>query len=66
MKTKRMEIREEMMASSTLYCCYCLEPKRSKISCCKEVHFLHFRDLYDSQQYELIQDQIDDDEWSGR
>ena len=68
MKIKNLaqEIRSELMASSTLYCCYCLDLKRGKYVCCRENHFVTFADLYPEDQNALIQYQIADIEWSGR
>lgn len=65
-KKQSQAIREELMASRTLYCCYCLEPKRAKFACCQENHFVTFSDLYPEDQDAMIQDQITDNEWSGR
>ena len=52
MKSLYEEYKKEFMASDTMYCCYCCEPKGDKIGCCYENHFVTFNDLYpDDQQY---------------
>jgi len=64
MKTFREEVREELMQSSTLYCCYCTTEKGDKTHCCSEYHFVTFKDLYPSDQDMLIQDQVEDyEQW---
>ena len=64
MKTFREEVREELMQSSTLYCCYCTTPKGENTTCCSEYHFVTFKDLYPSDQDMLIQDQVEDyEQW---
>ena len=64
MKTFREEVREELMQSSTLYCCYCTTEKGDKTHCCSEYHFVAFKDLYPSDQDMLIQDQVEDyEQW---
>lgn len=41
------------------YCCYCLEPKGDKISCCGELHFLPFCELDMDTQREIIESEYD-------
>jgi hypothetical protein len=66
-KNFREEIRDELMGSSTEYCCYCLDPKGSKYSCCKENHFVPFSDLYEDDQNYLIDEQVDEyEDWSKK
>jgi len=43
------------------YCCYCCDPKGEKYSCCSENHFVPFGDLYEDQQEEIIEAELD--EW---
>jgi len=40
------------------YCCYCLEPKGEKHSCCQENHFIPFEDLDYHEQKEIIEGEI--------
>jgi hypothetical protein len=57
LKALQEQLRQGLMQSHQLYCCYCLEPQGSKISCCGENHFLAFRDLYEADQdYLLIEE----------
>lgn len=35
------------------YCPYCLEARGNKASCCYEVHFMPFKDLYEQDQDEI-------------
>lgn len=66
-KNFREEIRDELMRSPTQYCCYCITPKRGKWSCCSEVHFVSFADLYEGDQNALIQEELDTYEnWSSQ
>jgi hypothetical protein len=44
------------------FCCYCLEQKGDKWSCCKENHFVPFQDLYLEDQKEIIEWEI---EWAA-
>ena len=60
MKSKSLyeAIRAEFLASDQEYCCYCLQPKES-YSCCQENHFVTFRDLYEDEQKEIINEEFD-------
>lgn len=65
MKNFEQEIREEFAKSSTLYCCYCCQPK-SGFGCCGENHFVSFGDLYPEDQDMLVQEQLDEyNKWSA-
>ena len=67
LKNFREEIRDELMRSSTEYCCYCVEPKRGKYVCCGEVDFVRFVDLDTDTQNDIIQNEIDEYEaWSDQ
>ena len=61
MKSKSLyeEYKKEFMASGTEYCCYCLEPKDDKYSCCQENHFVEFKDLYEEDQQYIINSEIE-------
>jgi len=54
LKDLQEQLRQEMLQSSLEYCCYCLEPKADKLSCCSENHFLAFKDLYEKDQDFLL------------
>lgn len=60
MKVKSLfeQFQQEFMASSTLYCCYCLQPKEG-YSCCQENHFVEFKDLYPEDQKEIINQELE-------
>ena len=62
MKTKSLyeEYKEEFMKSEREYCYYCLEPKGDKWHCCHENHFGTFSDLYEEDQQEIINNELDD------
>ena len=45
----REELREEFMNDSTEYCNYC-GAQRTTFSCCKEVHFSTFAQMYAYEQ----------------
>ena len=67
LKDFREEIRDELMRSTTEYCCYCCTPKGSKYVCCGECHFVQFSDLYEEDQNELIQNELDEyEKWSKK
>ena len=66
-KSFQQEIREELMRSSTLYCCYCGDRKGDKYVCCEENHFVTFSDLYEEDQNAIIEDELDQYEaWSDQ
>ena len=58
MKSLYQQYKEEFMASSTEYCCYCLEPRDGKTGCCQENHFVEFKDLYPEDQSQIIEDEL--------
>lgn len=58
MKSLFQQYMTEFMQSETLYCCYCLDPKDDKISCCKENHFVEFKDLYKEDQVTIIENEL--------
>jgi hypothetical protein len=60
MKSKSLyeEYKAQFMASSQLYCCYCLEPQTS-YGCCQENHFVEFKDLYEEDQQHIINSEIE-------
>lgn len=59
MKVKSLfqEYKEEFMASSQEYCCYCCEPRTGN-SCCQENHFVEFKDLYEEDQIAIIENEL--------
>ena len=61
MKTQSLyeEYKEEFMKSDIEYCYYCLNAKGGKFSCCHENHFGTFRDLYEEDQKEIINNELD-------
>lgn len=66
-KTFREQAREELMQSQTLYCCYCTTEKDEKTHCCSEYHFVTFRDMYKSDQEEMILDLVAEyEEWANK
>jgi hypothetical protein len=48
------------------YCCYCLEPKGERHSCCQENHFIPFEDLDIQEQKEIIEDEIELAAWQSQ
>jgi len=44
--------------SHTTYCCYCLETKGDRWSCCSENHFMEFTELYKEDQEILIEEYL--------
>lgn len=58
----RQKIFEDLMSSSTEYCCYCGQEKH-RFSCCGENHFETYADMYpDDQQYildEMVADELE-------
>ena len=65
-KLFREEIRSNLMNSSTEYCCYCYDVK-TFLSCCKENHFVTFKDLDEETQNEMINIEVEEYEaWSKR
>ncbi len=47
------EYHKELMNSSTEYCIYCGEEKRS-MSCCEENHFQTYADMNDTSRHEVL------------
>ena len=62
MKTLFELYREQF--SDILYCCYCLEPKGDRWSCCQENHFIEFKDLDIEEQKIIINDELDQNQRS--
>jgi len=58
MKSLYEEYKNQFMASDTLYCCYCCEPKGSKVGCCHENHFVNFSDFSTEDQQHIIESEI--------
>lgn len=56
MKSLIEQYREEFHGIE--YCCYCMEPKDNKYSCCQENHFIPFQDFDDKDQIQMIEDEI--------
>jgi len=56
MKSLIEQYREEFQGIE--YCCYCIEPKDGKHSCCKENHFILFEDFDDVDQLHIIDGEI--------
>ena len=46
----REELRQQLLASSAQYCCYCGTPKGSRLHCCEEKHFETFAEMDNDQQ----------------
>lgn len=61
MKVKSLyeQFKQEFMSSSELYCCYCTQPHEGKIGCCQENHFVPFSDLYEEDQRDIINNEIE-------
>jgi len=57
MKNFIQEFKEEH--ANIEYCCYCIEERGNKMSCCSENHFVPFSDLDDSTQMEIINEEYD-------
>ncbi len=67
MKSYREEVREELIKSPTLYCCYCTTEKGGKTHCCSEYHFVAFNDMYPSDQEQMILDHVGEyEEWAKK
>ena len=58
MKSLFEQYREQF--SDIPYCCYCLEPKGERGSCCDENHFIEFRDLELEDQKYIIECELDE------
>ena len=43
------------------YCCYCIERRGDKMSCCSENHWIEFRDLDDETQLEIVKEILQDE-----
>jgi hypothetical protein len=56
MKSLIEQYREEFQGIE--FCCYCMEPKDGKHSCCQENHFIPFEDFDDKDQIQMIEDEI--------
>jgi hypothetical protein len=50
---KREQLREELMADSTEYCCYC-GCQKVKFGCCSENHFETFAEMSEETQEEFL------------
>ena len=61
MKVKSLyeQFKQEFMASSVEYCCYCCQPREEKIGCCHENHFVEFKDLYPEDQQAIINEELE-------
>jgi len=61
MKVKSLyeQFKQEFMASSVEYCCYCCQPREEKIGCCQENHFVEFKDLYLEDQQAIINEELE-------
>ena len=57
MKSLYQQYKEEFMASSQEYCCYCLEPK-TDYKCCGENHFVEFKYLDPEEQSSIIEAEL--------
>lgn len=54
---------EEIMEdeANVQYCCYCVERRGTKMSCCGENHWIEFRDLDDDTQLEIVKEILQDE-----
>jgi hypothetical protein len=43
------------------YCCYCVERRGEKMSCCGENHWIQFKDLDDDTQLEIVKEILQDE-----
>jgi sulfur relay (sulfurtransferase) complex TusBCD TusD component (DsrE family) len=43
------------------YCCYCVERRGEKMSCCGENHWIEFNDLDDDTQLEIVKEILQDE-----
>jgi sulfur relay (sulfurtransferase) complex TusBCD TusD component (DsrE family) len=43
------------------YCCYCVERRGEKMSCCSENHWIEFNDLDDDTQLEIVKEILQDE-----
>lgn len=43
------------------YCCYCIERRGEKMSCCGENHWIEFRDLDDDTQLEIVKEILENE-----
>lgn len=44
------------------YCCYCVEPKENKHTCCDEAHFIEFYNLDDDTQLQIVKDILENEQ----
>ncbi len=54
---KREQLREELMADSTEYCCYC-GCQKVKFGCCGENHFETFAEMSEETQEEFLDAEV--------
>ena len=67
MKNYREQLIDEHMKSDELYCCYCMERKDDKYSCCKENHFIKFSDFDDATKNEFIAWEVEEyEQWAAK
>ena len=57
MNTENMtqeELRQQLLASSVKYCCYCGTEQGSRWHCCEENHFETFAEMDEGQQEDFL------------
>jgi sulfur relay (sulfurtransferase) complex TusBCD TusD component (DsrE family) len=47
--------------SRVQYCCYCVERRGEKMSCCSENHWIEFRDLDDETQLDIVREILENE-----
>ena len=58
MKSLFEQYREQF--SDIEYCCYCIEARDNKSSCCDENHWIEFKDLDIEDQKAIIEEELND------
>lgn len=60
MKTYREQLHEELLKDTREFCCYCMT-ERHGLACCGEVHYVTYKDMYEDDQKEFLENELE--EW---
>lgn len=59
-KNFREKLHEELLKDDREFCCYC-GTERHGIGCCGENHFVTYKDMYEDDQKEFLENELE--EW---
>jgi hypothetical protein len=59
MKTYREQLHEELLKDTREFCCYCMT-ERHKLACCGEVHYVTYKDMYEDDQKEFLENELEE------